>query len=202
VNNHRLRVADGWSSDDKASRLYDLLDGELLPRLERPGCYLGINAERIVDAPTAATRTVILWPNEPETFRRPNALGPLDEALQQRWGCAVDYATVPTVGLRDSLSKFQAPHFSCPAWRPLSEYDLWLVWVEEPAQILGLLSIFESAAVSMHAKARRMGTGPSPRVLLAGPAAVDGFALARVYADALLPSADAPIVADSRAGFA
>lgn len=180
---HRGVVGTAGPVADRQQSLAELLDREILPRLERPGRLLGP-----FDLPSATvtgrTKLALVWPSIAEGAHAPAALRPLLVALPNPRPFSLSLGSVPSPNLRAALRHRGLPAFGRPDWVPLRETDLWLVWLDSPLQVLGLVGLFEASGLSPRAVERQ----GAPRVVIAGPAAARLSALCQVYADAVLTS--------------
>lgn len=170
---------------DRQRCLAELLDREILPCLERPGRLLGP-----FDLPSAtvtgSTNLALVWPSIAEGAHAPTALRPLLAGLPDPRPFSLNLGSVPSSNLAAALRAHGQPVFGRPDWVPLSEADLWVVFLDHPLQLTGLLTILDASGLAPHASARRSG----PRVVLTGPAVERVGELARVYADAVLQWTD------------
>lgn len=180
-------VASGLELDPTSDRLRTLLGEEILPRLERPGRYVGPFApRRIARGPAKPARSLLLWPSVPDTHAAPASLNPLWEGLRRRGD--VGLVCLPTEDLQPHLAAHALPLFCRPQWTPAVGASLWLVWLDRPSQALGLLTLLDAAPLPRRAADR----GPDhPVVVLAGPGCLGGCEALGVFADAILPLADA-----------
>lgn len=174
---------------DRQQSLAELLDREILPCLERPGRLLGP-----FDLPSATvtgtTKLALIWPSIAEGAHAPAALRPLLVGLPDPRPFSLNLGSVPSPNLEAALRAHGRPAFGRPDWSPLPDADLWLVHLDHPLQLTGLLSVLDASGLPLHAVARHEG----PRIVVAGPAARSVRDLARVYADAVL---DAPLEFDA-----
>jgi hypothetical protein len=170
---------------DRQRSLAELLDREILPCLERPGRLLGP-----FDLPSATvtgtTKVALVWPSIAEGAHAPAALRPLFVGLPNPRTFALSLGSVPSPNLRAALRARQLPVFSRPDWAPLDRADLWLVWLDHPLQLTGLLTILDDCGLPLRAIERERG----PRIVAAGPALSRVGELARVYADAVWTGQD------------
>ena len=180
IRDHQRVVAAVETGAPGPHRLAERLDAEILPRLERPGRQVGPFDPR-VGAPDGPSRLVLIWPSVAEGQAIPAALEPLLPSERTRRH-DLSLACAPAADLRRALSACALPLSSRPDAWALRDHPLWLVWLERPLQLFGLLSIFRSAAVAPRA-IQRQG---APRVVVAGPAVAGLRALLAVYADDLL----------------
>ena len=112
VNEVHLRVADGRRlSSEATQRLARLLDGEILPRLERPGRYVGWVSPRDLEAPPAQAPVHLVWPCPPEGPLSPPQLEPLRRALEAR-GIEISYGATPTPELIALLDRHDLGAFA------------------------------------------------------------------------------------------
>ncbi len=199
MNNDHPRVANGTSLDSSAShRLGELLDGEILPRLERPSRYVGPFEPRgIVQPAVHATSLALVWPSVPEGHKLPTSLAPLTAALRVRTGLPSPIACCPSEDLRRELSRSGLPCFTRPAWRDLRSYSAWLVWIDEPLQLLGLLSILQLCGLPARAADR---SADAPKLFLTGPGVALATELCAVYGQPMPPAASAQTLLDEIAG--
>lgn len=183
---HRGVVGTAGPVADRQQSLAELLDREILPCLERPGRLLGP-----FDLPSATvtgkTNVALVWPSIAEGAHAPAALRPLFVGLPNPRSFALSLGSVPSPNLRAALRARQLPVFSRPDWAPLDRADLWLVWLDHPLQLTGLLTILDDCGLAPRAAAREGG----PRIVAAGPAIARVGELARVYADAVWGRLDA-----------
>lgn len=185
LTDHQPVAAGRRQETHHASKLAVLLDREILPRLERPGRFVATTVPSgLTIEPAGAPRAALLWPSEPGAKSRPTALEPLSTALMALSGEAPSFACVPTDDLARALRRHGLTPFSHDSWISLRAFPIWIVLLEDPAQLLGLCRMFELC--DMPWKATDRGA-ESPMVLVSGPAA-EGLELARVFADRLLPA--------------
>jgi len=176
-----LPVASGRSQETRPStQRMELLDREILPRLERPGRFVAAPRTRGLDnEPACATRAALVWPSEPESNARPEALEPVSMALEALWATPPAFACLPTVELATALREHSLVPFTSDRWTPLTDHPAWLVWLEDPAQLLGVMTLLEGSGFAWRAKDR---DGDAPQVILAGPA-VTGLRAATIIGD-------------------
>ncbi|RKZ13275.1 hypothetical protein DRQ53_10430 [bacterium] len=179
---HRAVVGTAGPVADRQQELAELLDREILPCLERPGRLLGP-----FDLPSATVtgemKLALVWPSIAEGAHAPAALRPLLVSLPNPRPFSLCLGSVPSPRLRAALRLHGQPAFSRPDWAPLADADLWLVWLDYPLQLTGLLGLLQDSGIA----ARAVGRSNAPRIVVAGPAARRVSGLVRVYADALLP---------------
>jgi radical SAM-linked protein len=129
----------------------------------------------------------LVWPSVLESHALPSALRPLWDALRERQGALAHFAAVPSADFAQQLTEHQLPWTARPFHRPLADYPLWLVWMQWPHQIFGLLSILRAVGLTSRATQR---PDDAPCLLAAGPAcdaAPDGI---RPFVDGIIPAAD------------
>jgi len=181
LEDHRAVVGTAGPVADRQQSLAELLDREILPCLERPGRLLGP-----FDLPSATvtgkTKLALVWPSIAEGAHAPAALRPLLVGLPNPRPFSLSLGSVPSPNLLAALRDHAQPAFGCPDWTPLAEADLWIVWLDHPLQLTGLLSVLDASGLPL----RAMDREGHPRVVVAGPAADRVTALARVYADAVV----------------
>jgi radical SAM-linked protein len=179
---HRGVVGTAGPVADRQRSLAELLDREILPCLERPGRLLGP-----FDLPSAtvdgSTRLAIVWPSIAEGAHVPAALRPLLVGLPEPRHFALNLGSVPSPNLRAALREHGQPAFGRPDWCPLSDEHLWLVCLDHPLQLTGLLTLLDASRIGLRALERESG----PRIVMVGPACEAVVGLCRVYADAVLP---------------
>jgi hypothetical protein len=181
LEDHRAVVGTAGPVADRQQSLAELLDREILPCLERPGRLLGP-----FDLPSATvtgkTKLALVWPSIAEGAHAPAALRPLLVGLPNPRPFSLSLGSVPSPNLLAALRDHGQPAFGRPDWTPLAEADLWIVWLDHPLQLTGLLSVLDASGLPLRAMDRDGG----PRVVVAGPAADRVTALARVYANAVV----------------
>jgi radical SAM-linked protein len=118
-------------------------------------------------------------------------LEPLSTALMALSGEAPSFACVPTDDLAHELQRRGLPAFSHDSWTSLTAYPLWIVHLEDPAQLLGLCRLFELCEIPAKATER---SAEMPQLFITGPAA-QGLVLARVFADRVLPDDPSAVAA-------
>jgi len=189
VTNDHQEVATRAASDPELSRYHVLLDEEILPRLERPGRYVGPFEVRGIAPRSALTRFALLWPSMPESHHVPRELAPVKAALEAHLHHAVECASVPPADLSQALAERGLCLFTRPGWIPLSRFTTLAIWMEHPAQVLGLLSLLKAAGLPLAASAR----ADRPRLLAGGPGAVYLSSLLSAWVDEVHrdPTADA-----------
>jgi radical SAM-linked protein len=177
---HRGVVGTAGPDADRQQSLAELLDREILPCLERPGRLLGP-----FDLPSAtvtgSTKLALVWPSIAEGAHVPEALRPLIVELPNPRPFSLSLGSVPSPNLDAALRARGLPLFGRPDWTSLAAMDLWIVWIDHPLQLTGLLTILDSCGLPLHATER----GAAPRIVAAGPALAQVQELARVYADAV-----------------
>lgn len=185
MRDNHLRVASGPRVDtSQLARLEQMLDEVILPRLERPGRYVGpFEARGVEPKPADPFPFLLLWPSVPEGVDVPVPLRPPYEAARGRWRATPEIVCVPAPDLERELVRHGLPLFSRPRWRRLTEQRPWLVWLREPSQLLGLLTLFRGCGLP----ARVEGRGrDAPAVLAAGPGARLAPEILRPFCDAVL----------------
>jgi radical SAM-linked protein len=180
VTHHTQWVASGPTIDPRRGRYHERLDADILPRLERPARYVGPYASyRIATQPAAAARVALLWPSVPESHRLPARLEPVLQAIETRLRRPVEVVCAPAADLSALLRREGLRLFSRPSWLPLTRFGLAVAWLEQPLQVLGLLSILEAAGLPARTRDRFLG----PRLWAAGPAARHLAALLPAWVD-------------------
>ena len=183
----RLRVADGRRvENEEKERLRRLLDAEVLPRLERPGRYVGITSRSRFDRPPARSALHLLWPSPAEGPLIPAPLAALRQSLLAH-GIGPTFSCSPTPELARAMLRHGFGPFTHDSWAPLHSRPVWLVWFEEPAQILGLLSTLECVGAPLR-RADRGANGPC--ILAAGPGCASRFPLLESCVDQVLRETD------------
>jgi radical SAM-linked protein len=182
IEDHRGVVSGEGAVAVRAERLAELLDREILPRLERPSRLLG-PFEGDFRTADGAPDIAWIWPSLAEGPDTPEALRPLFESALLPPEVRIGLACAPAPDVERALVQHGIPWFARPSLQPLADVPVWLVWLESPLQLLGLLSVFVGAGVD-HRALRRGGV---PRVILSGPGAGRIPELAAVHADAVVP---------------
>jgi hypothetical protein len=177
---HRGVVGTAGPLADRQQSLAELLDREVLPCLERPGRLLGP-----FDLPSATvtgkTKMALVWPSIAEGAHLPTALRPLFVGLPTPRSFSLSLGSVPSPNLRAALRTRELPLFGRPDWSSLDDVDLWVVWIDHPLQLTGLLTVLDACGLALRALDRQGG----PRVVAAGPGAGRIQELLRVYVDAV-----------------
>lgn len=177
--NH-LRVADGRRHDSQDPTRATKLDVEVFPRLEHPGWWLGPFGASGVE-PARATRAVLIWPEAPQGGFLPSAVEPFRDSLRAA-GLSLPVTYAPPADLRRELAAADLGAVCAGTWEPVDAHDHWVVWMEDPLQVLGLLSVLTAARVPIRAADR---TSDHPRVIVTGPA-TRATHLLRAFADAVV----------------
>ena len=181
MTNDHQKVATRAASDPELSRYHVLLDEEVLPRLERPGRYVGpLEAQGIAAHSAKNTPLALLWPSLPESHHLPRELAPWKTAVQVHLQLPVEFVCAPPADCEGVLAQYGLCLFTCPTWIPLSRFSLLVAWIEHPAQLLGLLGILKSAGIPLHTVDR---AEEGPRVFAAGPGAVALASLLPAWVD-------------------
>jgi len=176
-----LRVADGRRHDSQEPTRAATLDAEVFPRLEHPGWWLGPFGASGV-GPARATRAVLVWPEAPQGGFLPPAVEPFHRKLRDA-GHSLEFAYVPTSDLRQGLAAAGLGPVCSGSWTPLDAHDVWVVWMEDPLQVLGLIALLRAAGLPPRAADR----GPDhPSLLVTGPATRAAHVL-RAFADRVVP---------------
>ena len=182
------RVAERAASDSETNGYQKLLDAEILPRLERPGRYLGpFEARGIVTERARITRLALLWPSVPESHHTPAGLAPVKLALESRHQLPVELVSVPAPDAVTLLTDRGLPVFSRPSGMPLASFGRLLLWIEHPGQLLGLLTLLRLGGLEARACDRDAST---PELIAAGPLAFSMPELLGVWCETVIPSAD------------
>ena len=182
IEDHRGVVSGERARTVRAERLAELLDGEILPCLERPSRLLG-PFDGVFRAADGTPDIACVWPSLAEGPDTPEALRPLLDSALLPPDVRIGLACAPAPDVERALQTHAIPWFVRPALVPLADVPAWIVWIDSPLQLLGLLSVFAAAGVEPRAE-RRGGT--TPRVLVTGPAARRAHAIASVYADVVV----------------
>lgn len=182
-----LGVVDetGAAVEGAHSRLWELLDREILPCLERPGRLLG-PFDLPLRAQTGHSNVALIWPSVVEGVQAPAALRPMFEIVGALRELQPGVACAPAADLERMLDDRHLPFFSRPQWTPLAEHPLWIAVLAEPLDLLGLVTVLRSARVPQRAADRR----GAPAVILTGPGAERAGDLALVFGDAVLAQDD------------
>ncbi len=181
MTNDHQQVATRAASDPELDRYHVLLDEEILPRLERPGRYVGPLEVRGIAPDGAPTRLALLWPSMPESHHVPRELAPWKAALETSLHQTVECAFTPPPDCAAALAEKGLCLFTRPGWFPLSRFSTLAVWMEHPAQILGLLSILRAGGIPWRREDRPQG----PRLVAAGPATQVLAAVLPAWVDAI-----------------
>jgi len=181
IEDHRGVVSGEGAVAVRAERLAELLDREILPRLERPSRLLG-PFEGDFRSADGAPDIAWIWPSLAEGPDLPEALRPLFESALLPPEIRIGLACAPAPDVERALAHHEIPWFARPSLQPLADVPVWLVWLDSPLQLLGLLSVFVGAGVEPRALRR----GSVPRVILSGPGAERVPEVAAVLADAVL----------------
>ena len=182
IEDHRGVVSGEGAVAVRAERLAELLDREILPCLERPSRLLG-PFEGDFRSADGAPDIAWIWPSLAEGPDLPEALWPLFESALLPPEVRIGLACAPAPDVERALAQHEIPWFARPSLQPLADVPVWLVWLDSPLQLLGLLSVFVGAGVEPRAL-RRRGV---PRVILSGPGAERVPEVAAVHADAVMP---------------
>ncbi len=183
IEDHRGVVSGDGAVAVRAERLAELLDREILPRLERASRLLG-PFEGDFRTADGAPDIAWIWPSLAEGPDTPEALRPLFESALLPPEVRIGLACAPAPDVERALVQHGIPWFARPSLQPLADVPVWLVWLESPLQLLGLLSVFVCAGVDHRARRR----GRVPRVILSGPGAERIPELAAVHGDAVVPA--------------
>lgn len=178
-----LGVVDetGAAAERAHSRLWELLDREILPCLERPGRQLG-PFDLPLRASTGHSNVALIWPSSMEGVQAPAALRPWFEIVASLRRLQPSLAGVPAADLEHALETRRLPLFGRPQWTPLAEHPLWIVPLDEPLDLLGLLTILRASRLPLRAIER----GGVPAIVLTGEGALRLGDLGRVFADAVI----------------
>lgn len=182
-------VGRSENGSDGSARLQEQLDREVLPCLERPGQWLGPWIPGREGRRDGAATVALWWPSP---VPRPSLPEPL-EALAHRFSDPSPYrlalVTTPGSDLLFELERRGLPLFSRPRAVRLREHPWHLIWLDEPLQILDLLTLEAGGAGELE--------GPDRPVLLAaGPAVAPLGGLLDPLADLRLGEEDLPRLVD------
>lgn len=178
IEDHRGVVSGDGATVVRAERLAELLDREILPCLERPSRLIG-PFDGVFRGVHRTPDVAFIWPSLAEGPDTPEALRSLLESALLPPDMRIGLACAPAPDVERALVEHGIPWFVRPSLQPLADVPAWVVWIETPLQLLGLLSVFAGAGVP-HRAAQREG---QPRVLISGPAVARVPELAAVYAD-------------------
>ena len=194
MSNDHPKVALGAASESGLNRYHELLDREILPCLERPGRYIGpFEVRGFATEGAEAERLSLLWPSLPESHHIPQDLAPIRQALENRLRTPLEFACVPAPECAARLAACRLPYFSRPRWLPLSRFSQLAVWLEDPLQVFGLLSILEAAGLPLRKKERSL----APSVWAGGPAVPYLTALLELWVDNQISTADPEAYAEA-----
>lgn len=196
IEDHRGVVSGEGAPTVRAERLAELLDGEILPCLERPSRLLG-PFDGSFPAADGSPDVAWVWPSLAEGSDTPRALRPALSHLPVPPEVRIGLACAPAPDVERALQSHAIPWFARPALVPLVDVPVWVVWLDSPLQLLGLLSVFVASGVEPRA-ARRGGS--MPRVIVSGPAATRVPDLAAVYGDLVVAPAVDGALARALAG--
>ena len=197
IEDHRGVVGGDGAVAERAERLAELLDREILPCLERPSRLIGPFDGAFLST-DAMPDIAWIWPSLAEGPDTPEPLRPVLESALLPPETTVALACAPAPDVERALASHHIPWFARPSLTPLSDVGTWIVWLETPLQLTGLLSVFAGAGVPPRATDREHG----PRVLLSGPGAWRARELAAVYADRVVRPGALLVAGDPRAWFA
>jgi radical SAM-linked protein len=194
VSNDHPKVASRAASEPGLNRYHELLDREILPCLERPGRYIGpFEVRGFATEGADAERLALLWPSLPESHHIPQDLAPIRQALENRLRTPLEFACVPAPECAARLAACRLPYFSRPRWLPLAHFSRLAVWLEDPLQVFGLLSILEASGLPLRTKER----AKAPSIWAGGPAVPYLAPLLEHWVDAQLPTGNPEAFAEA-----
>ncbi|HKI84392.1 MAG TPA: TIGR03936 family radical SAM-associated protein [Candidatus Krumholzibacteria bacterium] len=196
MSNDHPKVASRAASEPGLNRYHELLDREILPCLERPGRHIGpFEVRGFATEGAEAERLSLLWPSVPESHYIPRELAPIRQALERRLRTPLEFACAPAPECAARLSASHLPYFSRPGWLPLARFSQLALWLEDPLQVFGLLSILEAAGLPLRSQER----GGAPPVWAGGPAVASLAPLLESWVDRQIPTADPEAYAEALA---